>query len=702
MSSVTIALAGNPNCGKTTLFNSLTGSRQKVANWAGVTVEKKSGTLVVDGAQAEVVDLPGVYSLNSKEGGLDEKIAHRFITEEAPELILNIVDASNLKRHLLLTHELLDLGRPTILVVNMLDVAEQNGVKIDIQSLEQRLGIPVIPIVASKKQGLNELLQFIKKWIDDPKIVSRPKEDLLCKEESLAHRYHWVKEQTQDIVIVSPVESTFTERVDRVVLNRFLGIPIFLLMMYLMFMLAINLGAVFIDFFDILFGAVLVDGFAQLLSWMHAPPWLITILAYGVGGGIQLVGTFIPVIGFLYLCLSFFEDSGYMARAAFVVDRLMAQIGLPGHCFVPLIVGFGCNVPSVMASRSLTREQDRLLTIAMSPFMSCGARLTVYALFAAAFFPDSGTFVVFALYLLGIVMAVLTGLLFRKTLFTGEVSHSFQEMPAYHLPLWGNIFMTTWHRLRGFIVRAGKTIVQVVTILTVINSVGLDGSFGHQDSRDSLLSEIGRQLTPALTPVGVEENNWPATVGVFTGIFAKEAVVGTLDALYQDAGGGGEEEASETILSQVLAAFISIKDNLLGLSDALLDPIGLSAVNDDVSDQGVSNTGFIAMQSLFGSTFAAFCYLVFILLYTPCVAVIGAMHRESGWKWSSLVVAWSSFLAYWTASNLYQIGTFSQHPTYSACWVAGSAALMAGFIYFLRRLGRSNKLASMDIIAVSR
>lgn len=702
MSSVTIALAGNPNCGKSTLFNGLTGARQKVANWSGVTVEKKSGTLLLDGQSIEVVDLPGVYSFKSKERGIDEEVALQFLTQDEPDLILNIVDASNIKRHLLLSHEILDLGKPTILVVNMIDVAEQSGVKIDLEALEQRLGVPVIPIVASKKQGLDELKTFLSQWQKDPTVVTRPKEDLLCTEESLSHRYHWVREQTQDIVIVSPTQSNLTERFDRIVLNRFLGIPIFLFMMYAMFVLAINLGQVFIDFFDILLGAVLVDGLGSLMRSLHSPEWLITVLADGLGGGIQLVGTFIPVIGFLYLCLSLLEDSGYMARAAFVVDRLMAQIGLPGHCFVPLIVGFGCNVPSVMASRSLTREQDRLLTIAMAPFMSCGARLTVYALFAAAFFPQNGSLVVFSLYLLGIVMAVLTGLIFRKTLFNTEISHSFQEMPAYHVPLVKNVFFTTWHRLKGFILRAGKTIIQVVMVLTIINSIGVDGSFGNQDSKDSLLSEIGRTLTPVLAPVGVQEDNWPATVGVFTGIFAKEAVVGTLDALYQETAGGAEEEAGEGLLTSIGSAFVSIKDNILGLGDAILDPLGLSAVGEGAEEQGVSDTGVVAMQSLFGSQYAAFCYLVLILLYTPCVAVIGAMHRESGWKWSSLVVAWSSFLAYWTASNLYQLSMFSQQPVFVASWVLCSALFMALFVYVLRRLGRANRLSPSNIIAVSR
>lgn len=701
MTDLNIALAGNPNCGKTTVFNSLTGSRQRVGNWAGVTVEKKTGTLKLGTHRVEIVDLPGVYALHAEEQGLDEQIARRFITEEKPDLIVNVVDAANLNRHLLLTHELMETGLPLIIALNMVDVAERNGVHVDAEALQRNLGVPVIPVVASKSEGIDALREQILQVAESPETAPRAKEDLLCAEEAITHRFHWIQQQTQGVVVMEPTRTTYTESIDRVVLNRWLGIPIFLFMMYMMFTFAISLGAVFIDFFDILLGALLVDGFGNLLSALGSPDWLRTILADGIGGGIQLVGTFIPVIGFLYLCLSILEDSGYMSRAAFVIDRLMASIGLPGNSFVPLIIGFGCNVPSVMASRSLTREQDRLLTIAMAPFMSCGARLTVYALFAAAFFPNNGSFVVFALYLFGIAMAVFTGWLFRKTLFSGQSTPSFQEMPAYHFPTVRNILLTTWHRLGGFVKRAGSTIVKVVALLTIINSIGLDGTFGNQDSKESLLSYIGKTITPIFSPIGVQEENWPATVGVFTGVFAKEAVVGTLDALYQDVAGVTEEDSDEfNLLAEIGAAFISIKDNLIDLSQNLTDPLGLGAVNSSAEDQGVSNTGLVAMQSLFGSAFAAFCYLVFILLYTPCVAVMGAMNRESGPFWASLVIAWSSFLAYWAASCLYQIGNLATTPVFSTIWLAAAALSMFICVTTLKRLGRK-RVNDPNIIAVS-
>ena len=317
-------------------------------------------------------------------------------------------------------------------------------------------------------------------------------------------------------MLMTPVEHSLTEQIDRWVLNRWLGIPFFLFMMYAMFTVAISFGAVFIDFFDILFGVVFVDSSRWLLTWSGFPEWLVVLLADGLGSGIQLVATFIPVIGFLFLCLSILEDSGYMSRAAFVVDRLMSKLGLPGNAFVPLIVGFGCNVPSVMAARTLGRDSDRLLTIAMAPFMSCGARLTVYALFAAAFFPNNGQNIVFLLYLLGIGMAVLTGWVFRKQIFAAEMTPSFQEMPAYHLPVIRNILLPTWFRLRAFVFprrhdhRSGGHRIELSQL-----HPALMAALVMLITDKSALSVVGKAITPLFVPIGLSRDNWPATVGLF-------------------------------------------------------------------------------------------------------------------------------------------------------------------------------------------
>jgi ferrous iron transport protein B len=704
---ISIALIGNPNSGKTTLFNNLTGSHQKVGNWAGVTVEKKTGRIALGDEFAELVDLPGIYALDQEYQGLDEHIARTFLEEEPVDLIINIIDSSNLQRNLLLTKQLIDLKKPMIVVLNMQDVAKAQGITVDAEELELRLGIPVVNTVASLKKGMNHLHKHLLEQInpESQQVASRLKGQStgqMTREEvseqdtsvKIIRRYKQVTELTEGLVSDEQL-TPITEKIDRIVLNRWLGVPIFLFLMYLLFTVAINAGAVFIDFFDILANAVLVDGTAWLLTQVQAPDLIITLLANGVGGGITLVMTFIPVIAFLYLGLSLLEDSGYIARAAFVVDRLMAKLGLPGNAFVPLIVGFGCNVPAVMAARSLGRESDRLMTIAMAPFMSCGARLTVYALFAAAFFPNQGQNIVFGLYLLGIVMAVLTGYIFRKQLFPAEITPSFQEMPAYHKPLARNIFLMTWFRLKGFVFKAGKAIVAVVMVLSLLNSIGTDGSFGNEDSKESILSVVGKSITPAFAPIGISEDNWPATVGLFTGMFAKEAVVGTLDALYS-------EKTKETgdgppdLIAATQEAFNSIAQAAVDLTEALTDPLGISIgdVTDKAAvaeDQDVDVVTLSNMAALFGTPLAAFCYLIFILLYAPCVAVIGAVVREAGVRWAILVFSWSTGLAYFTASTVYQIGTFANHPMNSIIIILSTTFVMVLFILNLKRISGRKK-----------
>lgn len=692
---IVIALIGNPNSGKTTLFNDLTGAHQKVGNWPGVTVEKKTGNFRIDNVHVELVDLPGIYSLEQEYVGLDEKIARDFLENEKIDVVLNIVDATNLERNLVLTQQVLEEGIPVVIALNMVDVARQEGVEVDAEALAMRLGVPVAPIVASRGTGIDMLRMSLAEAIVDRR---EPVERIAERREKYAgdrivQRYHEARRLLDGVVRVTPVEHTLTERVDRWVLNKWLGIPFFLLVMYLMFTVAVNLGAVFIDFFDILFGAVFVEATRWLMSLAAMPEWAIVLLSDGLGGGIQLVATFIPVIGFLYLCLSVLEDSGYMSRAAFVVDRLMARIGLPGTAFVPLIVGFGCNVPAVMASRSMGRDSDRLLTIAMAPFMSCGARLTVYALFAAAFFPTNGSNVVFLLYLLGISMAVLTGWIFRKQIFGGENTPSFQEMPTYHLPVVRNILLTTWFRLKSFMFRAGKTIITVVVVLSFFNSFSFDGSFGNENTERSALSAVGKRITPIFAPIGLERENWAATVGLFTGLFAKEAVVGTLDALYSGPDAGASTGAPD-LVGATGEALTSIVDNSKDLVGLLADPLGLSAIGAGAdtsaaaAEQGVETSTLTNMAAAFGSQFAAFCYLAFVLLYAPCVAVLGTISKEAGWRWTALVFAWATGLAYVTASGVYQVGTFAAHPLFSSLWLAGCALVMALSIYQLKSLGK--------------
>ncbi len=713
-----IALVGNPNCGKTTIFNRLTGSKQKVGNWPGVTVEQKIGQITwPNKTQEQLIDLPGVYNLDQIDPGQDEQIAANFLLSGEADLIVNVIDATNLNRNLVLTSQLLELQTPVIIAINMVDVAEQKGLNLDLDLLAQRLNVPLIAVVGSTGKGIDllkaEIHQQVVAFNDKVKTKDEAKE--VCsfggEEDHLVGRQHlkersverfkFVKGLTDGVVCAIPGSSDWSDRIDKWVLNRWLGIPVFLMMMYLMFTIAVSFGAVFIDFFDILFGAFLVDGVGSAMQAIGAPQWLEVILSTGLGGGIQLVATFIPVIGFLYLCLSILEDSGYLSRAAFVVDRLMASIGLPGNAFVPLIVGFGCNVPAVMAARTMNRESDRLLTIVMAPFMSCGARLTVYALFAAAFFPTNGQNIVFLLYLTGIVVAVFSGWLFRRQVFAAKAAPSFIEMPAYHLPVWRNIFTTTWHRLKGFILRAGKTIVMVVVLLSFLNSIGTDGSFGNENTERSVLSKVGQTVTPLFAPIGIKEENWPATVGIFTGMFAKEAIVGTLDALYV----GEDAEPSELdLIGSTQEAVSSIGNNFVDLLGSLGDPLGLASVTDAealAQDQGVHQQTLTRMASAFDGQLGAFAYLVLILLYTPCVAVLGAIKREAGGLWMWVVIIWTSFLAYALSSSIYQIANFMVDPLFASIWLGVMLLAWLAFVYWLKHLGRQIQKKDVYVVNLS-
>jgi len=458
-------------------------------------------------------------------------------------------------------------------------------------------------------------------------------------------RYGFIHGLSRDVIHRNnQVRKTISDNIDKVALNRYLGIPIFLFVMYLVFSLTINIGGAFIDFFDIFTGTIFVDGLGKVLEYLHFPQWLITLFAGGVGGGIQTVSTFIPPIFFIFLSLSILEDSGYMSRAAFVMDRFMRFIGLPGKAFIPMLVGFGCNVPAIMATRTLENNRDRILTILINPFMSCGARLPVYVLFATVFFPKNGGLIVFSIYMTGIFLSIMSGLLFKKTILKGEPSTFVMELPPYHIPTFNGIMMHTWEKLKSFILRAGQVIIIVVIVLSFLNAIGSDGSFGNEDSENSLLSSIGKSITPILKPMGIMEDNWPATVGLFTGIFAKEAVVGTLDNLYTSLiEDNGDNEAEEFIFwDGILESFQSIGEGFSGIGETFVNPLGLN-VSDDLGDketqakeQEVNQRTFKEMEKRFVNKYAAFAYLLFILIYVPCVATIAAVYRETNIKWTIL------------------------------------------------------------------
>lgn len=793
---VTIGIVGNPNCGKTTLFNALTGARQRVGNWPGVTVERKVGVYRFEGIDYELVDLPGTYSLDvtNEDVSLDEKIARDFVHAGEADLIVNIVDASNLERNLYLTAQLIEMRKPMLVALNMMDVAKSMGMTIDVDALAGRLGCPVVPVVAAEGAGVGELKRAVADAVAAPLVsgarfdyepgleraigelvprlcetVAGVSTDLrwlaarLLEGDDLAQsvagetideaslnslrdalgedvdilladgRYAFATQAVQASVRrKTQVSRNLSDRIDRVILNRALGIPVFLLVMYLMFMFTINVGGAFIDFFDQFTGALAVDGFAELLQALHSPEWLTVLLANGIGGGVQVVATFIPIIAFLYLFLSALEDSGYMARAAFVMDRAMRAVGLPGKSFVPLIVGFGCNVPAIMATRTLEHHRDRIMTIVMAPFMSCGARLPVYALFAAAFFPVGGQNIVFGLYLIGIAVAVLTGLIMKKTLLQGETTPFVMELPPYHLPTLKGMLVRTWDRTRSFIVRAGRVIVPMVLVLNFLNSLGTDGSFGNEDSEQSVLSELGRGIAPAFSPLGLDAENWPAAVGIFTGVLAKEAVVGTLDSMYtaiaeqearqaealrrsqvnprplswRSAGeheglpvevpAGNETDAGFELWPSLAAAFVTIPENLAESFGAWIDPLGLDIGEVGDADaaaeaQSVTTDTFSAMAARFDGAAGAFAYLLFVLLYFPCTAALAAVYREAGGGWTLFVAGWTTGIAYVTATVFYQSAIFVRHPASSTAWIAALLGLFALVILGFRWWGMRQK-----------
>ena len=751
INNITIALAGNPNCGKTTLFNALTGAKQYVGNWPGVTVERMEGIFFHKNINVQVIDLPGIYSFSAYS--LDEKVSREFILLDKPDLVVNIIDATNLERNLYLTAQLLEMKIPLVVALNMMDVAEQKKIRIEVEHLARHLDCPVIPIIAAKKQGIDVLKDMIidsslKHEISKTKVcydsvieasITRIQEDSdpfarknnvdnrwvaikLLEKDELAQkmtngklsnvvtaeqnkiekhtnidvelvvadgRYGFIHGLKHDVVHRDlEVNKNISDVIDTFTLNRWLSIPIFFFVMYLVFMLTINVGAPFVDFFNKFMGTIFVDGLGNLLQSWYFPTWFITIVAGGIGGGIQAVSTFIPPIFFMFFSLSILEDSGYMSRAAFVMDRFMRFIGLPGKAFIPMIVGFGCNVPAIMATRTLENQKDRTLSILINPFMSCGARLPVYALFATVFFPRNGGVVIFGIYMIGIILAVLSGLLFKRTLFKGETSTFVMELPSYHIPTFNGIMMHTWQKLKGFILRAGKVIIFVVVLLTIINSIGIDGSFGNEDSSNSVLSYMSKKITPVFNPMGISNENWPATVGLITGIFAKETVVGTINALYAQLDETEQSDEEFDFTAGIKDAFLAIPAGFKDLGVTIFDPMGVKIDTSDregiAEEMELGEKTFAEMERRFQGKNNAFAYLLFILIYMPCVAVIATIYREIGIRWAIFSVLYLTLLAWIISTLYYQISIFSLQPITSSVWIAVCLAASASFYGILK------------------
>jgi len=638
-----VFLVGNPNSGKTTVFNGLTGDQQRIGNWPGVTVERKTGIWVDENRTTEITDLPGIYSLSMSSGCLDEQVTIEAMASGEADIYVNIIDACHLERHLYLTTQLLEYGKPVIVGLNMMDLARQQGIRIDIQALSEQLACPVVSLEAHRLYGMDalkneiqqpqkpaaslafnfspELEAALDKMAELPCYQARrllendPTWDIYMAD-ARYQTIHTIVQKAQKKM--EQKQAQWTARIDRWVLHRWLGLPIFLAVMYGMFYFAIHLGGCLQTSVDQITQTVLVTQSAHGLSQINCPGWLVNVLSEGLGKGMNVTLSLLPVMACMYFFLSFLEISGYMVRVAFVLDRLMHKVGLPGKAFVPMIIGFGCNVPAVMAARTLDIWQERLLTILMIPFMSCSARLAIYTVFVAVFFPGNGYNIVFSLYIIGVALAVFTGFLFRKTLFQGAASPLILELPLYHRPLIMRLYRETSRKLWLFMTRAGGVIIPLCVILG-----GLP---------QSKLIAVGQFFTPIFSPMGITTDQWPAVMALMTGVIAKEVVLGTLSGLLVHTGQG--------------------------------------------------------FEALFSGKGSAYAYLLFVLLYMPCVSTMAAICQESKRRWMWLSIAWSFLVAYAMATLFYQMSTLFQHPRQSIAWVMFWSTLLCVGYYALRRLGR--------------
>ena len=579
----TVALLGNPNVGKTTLFNLLTGSNQRIGNWAGVTVDKKEGFF----EDVKIVDLPGIYAMDTFSN--EEKISKSFLENEEVDIILNIIDASNIDRNLYLTTQLKQFNKPIILAVNMIDVAEKKGINLDFNKLSKLLNVIVIPIVASKGKGIDEIKnilttneQFLK--VDSNNYNFKNEKETYEYIEDILKKCN----KTMDIN-----KSTFKDKIDNILLNPWLAYPLFILSMALMFQITFSwIGQPISDWLDGLLNDNLLPLLTDLLS--NTSPWFQSLIVDGIVAGVGGILVLLPIILVLFACISILEDSGYMSRVAFIMDKLMRKMGLSGKAFIPMIVGFGCTVPAIMSARTLESEKDRKLTALLVPLMSCNARLPVYAIFAAVFFPNYTGLVVALLYLLGVILAFILGIIFKNTLFKKDEEPFIIELPEYKLPSFKNVSKQILEKAKSFLIKAGTIIFSMSVVIWFLSNFSFSGMV---DVNDSILATIGNFIAPILKPLGF--GNWQSSVSLLTGLLAKETVVSSMGVIF-----AGD---------------------------------------------------LTATLPLYFTAASAISFLVFVLLYTPCISVIGAMKKEYGTKFTLFSITYQLILAWVVSFAVYHI-----------------------------------------------
>ena len=580
-----VALLGNPNVGKTTLFNSLTGSNQRVGNWAGVTVDKKEGFF----DDFKIVDLPGIYAMDTFSN--EEKISKEFLENGQVDLILNIIDASNIDRNLYLTMQLKQFKKPIILAVNMIDVAEKKGIDIDYKKLEKLLKVTVVPIQASKEQGIDDVKKALNN-IDNNKVDNNDY-NFSSEKETYVYIENLLSECTKKD---NKATKTIKEKLDNIMLNPWLAYPIFFIIMALTFQITFSwIGQPLSDLLDSLLNDSLVPIIESLIQ--GTAPWFQSLIIDGIIGGVGGILVLLPIILSLFACITILEDSGYMARVAFIMDKIMRKMGLSGKAFIPMIVGFGCSVPAIMTARTLESEKDRKLTALLIPLMSCNARLPVYSIFAAVFFPNSIGLVVASLYFLGILLAFILGIIFKHTIFKNEEEPLLIELPEYKLPSLKNLLNQLYEKTKGFLVKAGTLIFAMSIILWFLSNFNFSGM---TDVNDSILASVGGFIAPIFKPLGF--GNWQSSVSLLTGLIAKETVVSSMSVIF-----AGDLQT---------------------------------------------------MLPLHFTTLSALSFLVFVLLYTPCITVVGTMKKEFGSKLTLFSVTYQLVLAWIVSFLVFNIGSF--------------------------------------------
>ena len=584
---INIALLGNPNVGKTTLFNSLTGSNQRVGNWAGVTVDKKEGYF----NNFNIVDLPGIYAMDTYSN--EEKVSKEFLENGQVDLILNIIDASNIDRNLYLTMQLKQFKKPIILAVNMIDVAEKKGIHIDYEKLGQLLNVVVIPIQASKEIGIEKVKTALSS-INKNKIDNTDY-SFSSEKETYAYIEDLLSKCTKTSKTSKNSKKHIKENLDNIMLNPWFAYPIFFAIMALMFQVTFSwIGQPLSDLLDSLLNDSLVPIIEGLIN--TTSPWFQSLIIDGIIGGVGGILVLLPIILSLFACITVLEDSGYMARVAFIMDKIMRKMGLSGKAFIPMIVGFGCSVPAIMTARTLESEKDRKLTALLIPLMSCNARLPVYSIFAAVFFPKYVGLVVASLYFLGIVLAFILGVIFKHTIFKNEEEPLLIELPEYKLPSLRNLLNQLYEKSKSFIIKAGTLIFAMSIVLWFLSNFNFTGM---TDVNNSILSSIGGFIAPIFKPLGF--GNWQASVSLLTGLIAKETVVSSMGVIF-----GGN---LQTLL-----------------------PLHFTALS-------------------------ALSFMVFVLLYTPCITVVGTMKKEFGTKMTLFSVAYQLILAWIVSFLVFNIGS---------------------------------------------